>query len=131
MVTFYTLVSWLLLFGYWLAIAAVTIRILVKRRPVPASMAWLMIIFILPLVGIIAYLSIGELNLGQRRAERAKAMWPSITEWLKELHDYKRIFATEISDVAKPLFDLCHRRQGIDGVKGNAGWKLIQLPAYD
>ena len=77
MTTFYTLISWLLFFGYWLLIAGVTLRILMKRRAVPSAMAWLLIIFIIPLVGIIAYLSFGELHLGKRRAERARTMWPS------------------------------------------------------
>ncbi|MGU0056177.1 hypothetical protein ACVXG7_11805 [Enterobacter hormaechei] len=40
---------------------------------------------ILPLVGIIAYLSFGELHLGKRRAERARAMWPSTAKWLADL----------------------------------------------
>ncbi|MDI8799847.1 PLDc N-terminal domain-containing protein, partial [Salmonella enterica subsp. enterica serovar Montevideo] len=40
-------------------IAGVTLRILMKRRAVPSAMAWLLIIYILPLVGIIAYLSVG------------------------------------------------------------------------
>jgi hypothetical protein len=35
--------------------ACVTLRILMKRRAVPSAMAWLLIIYILPLVGIIAY----------------------------------------------------------------------------
>jgi cardiolipin synthase len=77
MTTFYTVVSWLVILGYWLLIAGVTLRILMKRRAVPSAMAWLLIIYILPLVGIIAYLSFGELHLGKRRAERARAMWPS------------------------------------------------------
>ena len=64
-------------------------------------------------------LSFGELHLGKRRAERAKAMWPSTARWLKELKESRRIFATEYSEVAEPLFQLCNRRRGIDGVKGN------------
>ena len=71
MTTVYTLVSWLAILGYWLLIAGVTLRILMKRRAVPSAMAWLLIIYILPLVGIIAYLAVGELHLGKRRAERA------------------------------------------------------------
>lgn len=67
----YTVVNWLVILGYWLLIAGVTLRILMKRRAVPSAMAWLLIIYILPLVGIIAYLSFGELHLGKRRAERA------------------------------------------------------------
>ena len=119
MTTFYTVISWLTIFGYWLLIASVTLRILMKRRAVPSAMAWLLIIYILPLVGIIAYLSFGELHLGKRRAERAKAMWPSTAHWLADLKSCKSIFATGNSEVAAPLFHLCERRQGIAGVKGN------------
>jgi len=119
MTTFYTVVSWLLILGYWLLIAGVTLRILMKRRAVPSAMAWLLIIFILPLVGIIAYLSFGELHLGKRRAERARAMWPSTAKWLADLKACKHIFAEENSSVAASLFKLCERRQGIAGVKGN------------
>lgn len=64
----YTVVNWLVILGYWLLIAGVTLRILMKRRAVPSAMAWLLIIYILPLVGIIAYLSFGELHLGKRRS---------------------------------------------------------------
>lgn len=119
MTTFYTLLSWLLVLGYWLLIAGVTLRVLMKRRAVPSAMAWLLVIYILPLVGIIAYLSFGELHLGKRRAERASRMWPSTAKWLRELTEYRRIFATENSEVARSLFQLCERRQGIGGIKGN------------
>lgn len=119
MTTFYTLLSWVLIFGYWLLIAGVTLRILMKRRAVPSAMAWLLVIYILPLVGIMAYLSFGELHLGKRRAERARTMWPSTARWLKNLKTSHHIFAIDNSDVARPLFQLCERRQGIAGVKGN------------
>ncbi|QZN97663.1 cardiolipin synthase [Symbiopectobacterium purcellii] len=119
MTTFYTMLSWLLVLGYWLLIAGVTLRVLMKRRAVPSAMAWLLVIYILPLVGIIAYLSFGELHLGKRRAERASRMWPSTAKWLRELAEYRQIFATENSEVARSLFQLCERRQGIGGIKGN------------
>ncbi|WP_075181913.1 cardiolipin synthase [Pantoea sp. 1.19] len=119
MTTFYTLISWLLLFGYWLLIAGVTLRILMKRRAVPSAMAWLLVIYILPLVGIIAYLSFGELHLGKRRAERARTMWPSTARWLSDLKQCSSIFASQNSDVARSLFQLCENRQGIAGVRGN------------
>lgn len=119
MTTFYNVMNCLIVFGYWLLIAGVTLRILIKRRAVTSSMAWLLVIYILPLVGIVAYLSFGEMHLGRRRTERAKAMWPSTAMRLKELKESSKIFATEYSSVAKPLFQLCDLRQGIDGVKGN------------
>lgn len=119
MSAFYTVMSWLIVVGYWLLIAGVTLRILMKRRAVTSAMAWLLVIYILPLVGIIAYLSLGELHLGKRRAERARAMWPSTAKWLSDLKHFNHIFATENSSVASSLFKLCERRQGIAGVKGN------------
>ena len=119
MTTFYSLLNGLILFGYWLLIAGVTLRILMKRRTVSSSMVWLLIIYILPLVGIIAYLSFGELYLGKRRAERARTMWPSTARWLGELRKSSHIFATESSDVARALFKLCEHRHGIAGVRGN------------
>lgn len=36
MTTFYTVVSWLVILGYWVLIAGVTLRILMKRRAVPS-----------------------------------------------------------------------------------------------
>ncbi|MGK2960084.1 MAG: cardiolipin synthase [Candidatus Malihini olakiniferum] len=128
MMTFYTLLSWLLVLGYWLLIAGVTLRVLMKRRAVPSAMAWLLVIYILPLVGIIAYLSFGELHLGKRRAERASRMWPLTAKWLRELTEYRQIFATENSEVAHSLFQLCERRQGIGGIKGN---QLQMLTSFE
>ncbi|MDF7680790.1 cardiolipin synthase [Enterobacteriaceae bacterium ESL0689] len=128
MMTFYMLINGMVILGYWLLIAAVTLRILMKRRSVTSAMAWLLVIYIIPLLGIIAYLSFGELHLGKRRAERARAMWPSTAKWLSELKSCKHIFARDNSPVAKSLFRLCEHRQGIPGLKGN---QLQLLTASD
>lgn len=119
MTTLYTVINWLLLFGYWLLIAGVTLRVMMKRRAVPSAMAWLLVIYILPLVGIITYLLFGELNLGKRRAERSKALWPSTAKWIEDLKGCQRIFASENSEVARSLFQLCEHRQGMGGLKCN------------
>ncbi|VFP86347.1 cardiolipin synthase [Candidatus Erwinia haradaeae] len=119
MTTFYTTISWLLILGYWLLIAGITCRILIKRRSVPSAMTWLLIIYILPLLGIIAYLSLGELHLGQRRAQRARRMWPFMAVWFKTLQSLPSLYPIKNSDVAQPLFQLCENRQGISGIKGN------------
>ncbi|KYP97521.1 cardiolipin synthetase [Sodalis-like endosymbiont of Proechinophthirus fluctus] len=119
MTMLYTVINWLLLFGYWLLIAGVTLRVMMKRRAAPSAMAWLLVIYILPLVGIITYLLFGELNLGKRRAERRKALWSSTAQWIDDLKGYRRIFASENSEVARSLFQLCEHRQGMGGLKGN------------
>ncbi|MBC8950799.1 MULTISPECIES: cardiolipin synthase [Xenorhabdus] len=128
MTTFYSVLSWLAIFFYWLIIAGITIRVLMKRRPVTSAMTWLLIIYIFPLVGIVAYLSFGELHLGKRRVEQARQMRSSVAKWLAELRNSPQIFADRNSEVATPLFQLCERRQKIKGVSGN---KMQLMTSYD
>ncbi|PLK58150.1 cardiolipin synthase [Candidatus Palibaumannia cicadellinicola] len=119
MIMLYTVINGLLIFSYWLLIACVTVRILMKRRAVPSAMAWLLVIYILPLVGIIIYLLLGELNIGKRRYERNKAVSPFINQWINNLKDCQHIFATQNSEVACSIFQLCEHRQGMSGLIGN------------
>jgi cardiolipin synthase len=48
-------------------------RVVKRRLPVGVSLAWLAIILILPFVGAVLYLLVGEYRLGPRRAKRAAA----------------------------------------------------------
>ncbi len=52
----------------WVAVISVTLRLLVKKQAVSATLSWLMIIYLVPLIGVIAYLIFGEIKLGTRRA---------------------------------------------------------------
>ncbi|WP_395480167.1 cardiolipin synthase [Candidatus Curculioniphilus buchneri] len=115
----YAIINWLFLVSYWLLIAGITLRIMIKRRSAPSAMAWLLIIYIIPLIGIVAYLLFGELNLGKNRAERNKALWLSTVRWIEEFKECSYLFASEHSEVARSLFQLCKYRQGIGGLKGN------------
>ena len=53
----------------WVAVISVTLRLLVKKQAVSATLSWLMIIYLVPLIGVIAYLIFGEIKLGARRAK--------------------------------------------------------------
>ncbi|SDU04558.1 cardiolipin synthase [Halopseudomonas salegens] len=59
---------------YWLFTALVTLRVITKRRAVSASLAWLLVIYILPVFGAMLYLMLGELSLGKQRSTRAESM---------------------------------------------------------
>ena len=54
-----------------LIIIALAIRVIMRRLPTGASLAWLILIVVLPLAGAVAYLILGERHLGRRRAKRA------------------------------------------------------------
>ncbi|MFZ2289393.1 MAG: cardiolipin synthase [Halopseudomonas yangmingensis] len=70
----YSIAGLLFAVFYWLLTIAVTMRVIARRRPVSVTLAWLLVIFVLPVLGALLYLLIGELNLGRARAQRAAAM---------------------------------------------------------
>lgn len=117
--SFHTLVSTLIFLIYWLLIVATTLRIVFKRRPTTYVIAWMLIIYILPIVGIILYFAIGEAHLGQQRVKRAQQMRPTIAKFIQRLEDFPDIFTTKVSQVSKPIFQLCKHQTGLDGINGN------------
>ncbi len=72
---------------YWFLVAGVTLRVVLKRNAVSVSLAWLMVIYILPILGVICYFLFGELNLGRKRADRAKEMFTPFGEWFQSLNE--------------------------------------------
>ena len=54
---------------------ALIARILLRPHRDPASrIAWVVVVAVLPLLGMIAYLLLGEVNIGRRRVERLHAV---------------------------------------------------------
>nr|WP_228517610.1 cardiolipin synthase [Aliidiomarina indica] len=93
-------------------IASVFIRIIFKRRPVSASLAWVLIIIIIPFIGALIYLFFGEVQLGKRRVRRAEAMHKPFTDnFLSHLHDHKPKVPENVA--AGAIYNLMKRRDGI------------------
>lgn len=119
MTAFNATINWILSFSYWLLISSVIISIFMKRRIAQSAIVWLLVIYILPLFGIIMYLLFGKPNIGKRRANRSRAIKLFTRTWIKELHYSSYMFSSKISKVAFPLFKLCEYRNGIGCLKGN------------
>lgn len=117
--SFHALVSTLIFLVYWLLIVSTTLRIVFKRRPTTYVIAWMLVIYILPIIGVILYFALGEAHLGQQRAKRAQKMRPTITKFINRLSTFPDIFTTKVSQVSKPIFQLCKHQTGLDGIRGN------------
>ena len=52
---------------------AMTLRILSRRNPPGVAMAWFLVILLVPMLGAVLYVMIGERRLGRRWIERAEA----------------------------------------------------------
>ena len=104
---------------YWILVAGVTIRVVLKRRAVSVSLAWLMIIYIIPIFGVICYLLFGELNLGRKRAERAHKMFSPFEQWFRQLNDCQAHTVGHLGDHIYRIDELCNNRMGIPSLSGN------------
>lgn len=105
---------------YWLLVAGVTLRVVFKRRAVSVSLAWLMIIYIIPVVGIACYFLFGELNLGRKRAERAKEMFQPFATWFSQLNQCHAHMPDQLGRHIYRIDALCNNRLGLPALSGNS-----------
>lgn len=117
--SFHALISTMILLGYWLIIVATTLRIVFKRRPTTYVVAWMLVIYILPILGVILYFALGEAHLGQQRVKRAQKMRPTIANFINKISELQGIFTGNVSQVSKPIFQLCKHQTGLEGINGN------------
>ncbi|QPB42401.1 cardiolipin synthase [Rodentibacter haemolyticus] len=103
----------------WLIIISVTLRLLVKKQSSSATLSWLMLIYLLPIIGVLAYFIFGEIKLGTKRANAFKTLHPKYSEWLARLSQQTELINVPKNLQYRPLFDLNHRRLGIPCIKGN------------
>lgn len=110
----------LLLFAFYsVLVVGVVIRVVMKRRPIGVSLAWLATIFTIPFLGVSLYLLFGEVRLGRKRVERARAMYEPYANWIKALVYQFPHQPVLMSNKAEPLGALVEARLGMPMLGGN------------
>lgn len=68
--------SWseVLLALHFTVVVACAVRVLYRQRNTGSAFAWLVILLAFPMVGVIAYLLVGETRIGRRRLARTSEM---------------------------------------------------------
>ena len=96
------------------------VRILLRPHRDPAArVAWLTVLFALPGLGVIAYLLLGETNIGRKRTERMRRITAELPrpDDLPGWTDLQEV--TEVSDHVAPLFRVGQSISGYPVVGGN------------
>ncbi|MEX1349638.1 MAG: PLDc N-terminal domain-containing protein [Desulfobacterales bacterium] len=102
-----------------LIIIGVSIRVIQVRLPVATSLAWLILVFFLPLVGAIAYLVLGEKRLGQKSTTRSQVIKARYDRWLQNLPPEIRSDPQRLSPRAQPISRLAETTVNIPALSGN------------
>src|SRR5215831_9953566 len=77
-------VAWITVAGFVLDLVirlGLSLRVIKRRLPVGIALAWLAVILVLPFVGAIFYLLVGEYRLGRRRTRRAAELAQICQQW--------------------------------------------------
>ncbi len=98
---------------------AFAIRIVIRPHRDPASrIAWLVVIVFAPVVGIIAYILLGEVNIGRARVRRAK----EILDQLPRVHDAPGNDAPDVRPTECEDYQHLYRATGsINGFTAHGG----------
>ncbi|WP_127558785.1 cardiolipin synthase [Saccharospirillum alexandrii] len=121
--------DWLLTLGLWLYIAlliALSFRILMRRRSVGVTLAWLLLIYIVPLVGFGLYLLFGERYLGRLRAKRAMVQNRFYNQWLHQVGE-RDALNTLIDTPLRPVMELTLGSLKLPALRGH-NWQLLSEP---
>lgn len=120
-----TLIGWLLFALHASLVLGVTFRVIMKRRPVGVSLAWLALIYAIPILGVATYILFGEVRLGRKRGERAKAMYRPYADWINVLVERFPGQRFTVSEPVRPIYELVKARLNMPMLSGN-GLTLLQ-----
>lgn len=105
---------------HWVIVIGLGLRIILKRRPTGVSLAWLLVVGSVPLVGAVMYLLVGELWLPRRRIERYNAFKDSITNQIERIDEAWDIKGDDLPVLARSLNAQANNPLKISAVGGNA-----------
>ena len=118
-IEFSQIIGYLLPSFIWIFSVGITARLAFKKQAVSITLAWLLVIYMIPLFGIIAYLVLGEIKLGRRRAESFKKLAPLYKEWFNSFDLCSNLTLSSDKLQFKPLFALSRHSLGIPCVLNN------------
>ncbi len=117
----------LLLFLVHLAVIA---RVILRPHREPASrVAWIVLIILLPVIGVIAYLLLGETNIGRRRARRLREVLAGLPRVGDAPGSDAAVRQARVPESYGHLFRVGRSVNGFEPVGGNRGQLLADSNA--
>ena len=104
---------------------AVIARVILRPHREPASrIAWIVVIIVFPVIGILAYILLGETNIGRRRVSRICAVLAEMPDLTKAPGMDSPKLQPKIPETYAHLFRLGYSVNGFEPVGGNCATLL-------
>ncbi|KAB2890724.1 MAG: cardiolipin synthase [Desulfobulbaceae bacterium] len=104
-----------------------SVRVIMRRRPYPITLAWLVVILLVPFAGGFFYLLFGENRLSDKRTARILLSVPLYQHWLQTLHGRSPVQWQHLNPECSHLHQQAVALAGIPALDGNA-LELIDSP---
>ena len=99
---------------------AVIVRAILRPHRQPASrVAWVAVILALPILGLVAYLLLGETNIGRARRQRARDAWARLPELSATPGWAASELRPQVLERHSHLFQVGHSVNGFEAVGAN------------
>ncbi|MGB5063197.1 MAG: cardiolipin synthase [Candidatus Competibacter sp.] len=109
---------------------ALVVRVLLRPHRDPASrVAWVVVIVALPVLGILAYLLLGEVNIGRRRIQRMRAVLARMPDVPDATGADAKNLRPDVPERHAHLFRVGHSISGFEPVGGNSAHLLADSNA--
>src|SRR5215467_13937366 len=111
--------------AFFLVHLGVIARFSLRPHRDPASrIAWIVVIIVLPVIGILAYIFLGETNIGRRRVSRLQAVLATMPDLTKVAGMNSPNLQPKILEAYAHLFRLGYSVNGFEPVGGNSATLL-------
>ena len=112
-------IVYLAIAGHLLVQVGIVFRVVMRRLSVGETLAWILIVFVFPVAGLLVYLVMGELRLGGRRANRFIEVFLPIQQWLEHHAIRHQVPWSRLGVEAEPLARLAQLSLGIPALPNN------------
>jgi len=114
---------WILTTSIFIADLAIrvglSLRVIMRKRAASVSLAWLVVILLLPLAGAVIYLLFGENRIGQKRAAHAANNLPLFKQWAARLEERERVNWEDLNPGWRQIDKQACSTTGLPTVGGN------------
>jgi cardiolipin synthase len=112
---------------HWMVVIAVSLRVIMRRRPVGVLLAWLAIILSVPILGVLFYLFVGENRIGSKYVKRFRGIQELYGQWLQSL---RARAAVDWSGLGSEVFPLQRQSETVFGFPALQGNRVQLLTDY-
>ncbi|WP_343192787.1 cardiolipin synthase [Buchnera aphidicola (Taiwanaphis decaspermi)] len=121
---------------YYILVITTLTKIINSYKNVKSVIFWILIIYTFPVLGVIAWIFLDGIYINNNFGVENN-IWFKLSNWFNNLKNYKKNFQINNSKIAKSLFILCKKKQGINSTQGNklrlinSAQKTIHMLIYD